>query len=97
VILEVAILDVRPGESSPFEAAFRAAEGILTATPGHLGHELHRCLEAPDRYLLLVRWQTLEDHTIGFRGSPEYQRWTALLHHFYDPFPTVEHYHRVDP
>ena len=50
------------------------------------------CLENPHRYLLLVRWETLEAHTEGFRGSPEYQRWRALLHHFYEPFPTVEHY-----
>jgi len=45
--------------------------------------------------VLLVQWKRLEDHTIGFRQSPEYQRWKALLHHFYDPFPTVEHYEIV--
>ena len=95
MILEVAILDVRPGESSRFETAFRTAESIIASMPGHLGHELHRCVEAPDRYLLLVRWRSLEDHTVGFRGSPEYQRWKALLHHFYDPFPTVEHYQSI--
>jgi heme-degrading monooxygenase HmoA len=60
--------------------------------PGYHSHELRRCLEAPGRYLLLVHWQRLEDHTVGFRQSAEYQRWRALLHHFYDPFPTVEHY-----
>jgi heme-degrading monooxygenase HmoA len=49
-------------------------------------------LEVPNRYLLLVHWRRLEDHTVGFRGSAEYQRWRDLLHHFYDPFPTVEHY-----
>ncbi|MGY0037408.1 antibiotic biosynthesis monooxygenase family protein [Pedobacter sp. NJ-S-72] len=51
-----------------------------------------RCIENPDQYLLLVRWETLEDHTIGFRGSDEYLKWKELLHHFYDPFPKVEHY-----
>ncbi len=46
----------------------------------------------PDRFLLLVQWETLEDHTEGFRGSADYERWRALLHHFYDPFPVVQHY-----
>jgi heme-degrading monooxygenase HmoA len=63
--------------------------------PGYLGHELQRCMETPSRYLLLVRWETLEAHTVGFRGSPEYQRWRALLHHLYDPFPVVEHFEAV--
>jgi heme-degrading monooxygenase HmoA len=62
---------------------------------GYISHELQRCLEVEHRYILLVRWQTLEDHTIGFRTSPEYQQWRSLLHHFYDPFPIVEHYEMV--
>jgi heme-degrading monooxygenase HmoA len=49
-------------------------------------------MEAENKYLLIVRWQTLQDHTEGFRNSNEYQEWKKLLHHFYDPFPTVEHY-----
>ncbi|WP_239024125.1 antibiotic biosynthesis monooxygenase family protein [Paraglaciecola marina] len=62
---------------------------------GYIDHQLQRCLEKDNRYLLLVRWQTIEDHTLGFRGSPEYQQWKALLHHFYDPFPEVEHFQLV--
>ena len=92
MILEVAILNVRGGTGDAFEAAFREASAIIASMPGYHSHELRRCLEAPHRYLLLVHWQRLEDHTIGFRQSAEYQRWRALLHHFYDPFPTVEHY-----
>lgn len=92
MVLEVAILDVRPGESDAFEAAFREARQIIASSPGHQRHELRRCLECDDRYLLLVWWDTLESHTEGFRRSPAYQRWRELLHHFYDPFPTVEHY-----
>ena len=60
--------------------------------PGYIAHELRLCVENRSRYLLLVQWQTIEDHTVGFRGSPEYQEWKALLHHFYDPFPIVEYY-----
>lgn len=95
MILEVAMLDVRPGQEDAFEDAFAEASSIISSMQGYLEHELQRCIERPSRYVLLVRWETLEDHTEGFRGSPEYQRWKALLHHFYDPFPTVEHFTRV--
>lgn len=95
MILEAAMLQVRPGQEAAFESAFRQASPIIAASPGYGGHELQRCLEAPGKYLLLVRWDTLEDHTVGFRGSPAYQEWRRLLHHFYDPFPTVEHFERV--
>ncbi|WP_404788929.1 antibiotic biosynthesis monooxygenase family protein [Altericista sp. CCNU0014] len=92
MILEVAILEVKPGLATEFETAFKTASAIIGSMPGYLSHELQRCIETENRYLLLVRWQTLEAHTVGFRQSPEYQEWRALLHHFYDPFPTVEHY-----
>jgi heme-degrading monooxygenase HmoA len=92
MVLEVAILNVRAGESEAFETAFREAQSIIAGCHGYQRHELRRCVEAGDRYLLLVWWDTLEDHTQGFRESPEYQTWRGLLHHFYDPFPTVEHY-----
>jgi heme-degrading monooxygenase HmoA len=95
MILEVATLDVRPGQEAEFESAFADASAIIASMRGYLSHELQRCMEKRNRYVLLVNWQTLEDHTVGFRGSAEYQRWKALLHHFYDPFPTVEHYQRV--
>ena len=95
MILESAILKVRPGFSAQFEAAFAQASSIIAGSGGCIAHELHRCLETPDQYLLLVWWQRLEDHTVGFRGSSQYQEWRRLLHHFYDPVPTVEHYTRV--
>ena len=62
---------------------------------GYIHHELKRCLEDSHKYVLLVKWETLEDHTIGFRGSAEYQEWKELSHHFYDPFPVVEHFEDV--
>lgn len=95
MILETAVLDVKPDQDGAFEEAFREAEEILSSMPGYVWHALHRCVEKENRYLLLVRWQTLEDHTRGFRGSPEYERWKELLHHFYEPFPEVEHYRSV--
>jgi len=96
MILEVAILDVRPQQSSEFESAFRVAAPIISSMPGYERHELRRCIEDPNRYLLLVWWGDLESHTIGFRGSPKYQRWKQLLHHFYEPMPRVEHYASLD-
>ena len=96
-ILEVAVLNVRRGEQERFEAAFSVAASIISASPGYLSHELQRCLEVDGKYVLLVRWRTLEDHTVGFRCSPPYQEWKRLLHHFYDPSPTVEHYSPVSP
>jgi len=95
-VLEVARLDVRPGRAEAFEAAFGEAQAILAASRGYRRHELRRCAEDASRYLLLVWWDTLEDHTEGFRGSPDYRRWGELLHPFYDPFPTVEHYAIVE-
>ena len=95
MILEVAVLNVKPGQSADFEAAFSAAQSIISSMNGYISHELQRCVENPDQYLLLVRWETLEDHTEGFRKSEPYLRWKELLHHFYSPFPTVEHYEAI--
>ncbi|TXK85361.1 antibiotic biosynthesis monooxygenase [Paenibacillus sp. N3.4] len=92
MILEVAILPVIAGKKEEFEAAFRQASSIISSMKGYISHELQTCVEDNHKYLLLVRWETLEDHTVGFRGSKEYQAWKQLLHHFYDPFPVVEHY-----
>jgi heme-degrading monooxygenase HmoA len=97
VILEHALLPVKPGQEAAFERAFATARGIISAMPGFRNLTLSRCLERPGVYLLLVEWDRLEDHTVGFRGSPEYQQWRALLHDFYEPFPLVEHFTRVDP
>jgi heme-degrading monooxygenase HmoA len=91
MILEVAILNVKTGQG----AAFEEAQTIIAAMPGYLSHQLQRCLEFPNRYILLVNWNKLEDHTVGFRQSAEYQEWKLRLHHFYDPFPFVEHYECV--
>jgi heme-degrading monooxygenase HmoA len=94
-ILEAAPLCVRPGQSAAFELAFREAQLIISSMPGYQSHELQRCLEREGQYLLLVRWDSVAAHEEGFRKSSQYQRWKELLHHFYDPFPTVLHYEQV--
>jgi heme-degrading monooxygenase HmoA len=95
MVLEHAALDVIPGEEAAFEEAFDRAKAIIAASPGFRTLQLSRCLERPSRYLLLVEWERLEDHTEGFRRSKPFDEWRRLLHHFYDPFPTVEHYQLV--
>jgi len=95
MILEHAVLEVVPGEEGFFEEAFSRAKSIISASAGFRSLRLGRCTERAGRYLLLVEWDQLEDHTEGFRGSAAYQEWKGLLHHFYDPFPAVDHYQDV--
>jgi heme-degrading monooxygenase HmoA len=92
MILEAAILNVRSGQDAAFAATMAKARPLIAATPGFLGIEVRPCLEHSGRYILLVWWERLEDHTHGFRCSERYQEWKELLHHFYDPFPQVEHF-----
>jgi heme-degrading monooxygenase HmoA len=96
MILEVAILNVIPELTLEFEASFRKASKIIASIDGYIKHELRRCLEKEYQYILLVQWESLEDHTVGFRGSESYQDWKKLLHHYYDLFPTVEHYEEIE-
>ncbi|WP_055435101.1 MULTISPECIES: antibiotic biosynthesis monooxygenase family protein [Lacinutrix] len=92
MILEVAILNIKKGLSQEFEKTFLVAQEIISSMKGYISHQLKKCIEEDDKYILLVHWETIEDHEIGFRQSEEYQQWKALLHRFYEPFPTVEHY-----
>ena len=94
--LEVVILNIKTGLDNDFESSFNKASSIISSANGYLSHELHKCLEVEGKYLLLIKWETLEAHTVGFRSSPEYQEWRKLLHHFYEPFPTVEHFEKVE-
>ncbi|HRB33123.1 MAG TPA: antibiotic biosynthesis monooxygenase [Nitrosomonas sp.] len=71
--------------------AFSKAQSIISSMPGYISHQLQRCIENRSRYIFLVNWQTLESHTKEFLGSTQYQEWKALLHHFYSPFPEVQH------
>ena len=94
MIVEKATLDVISGQESEFEKDFRIASKIISSMNGYISHQILRCIEKRNRYLLIVNWEKLEDHEIGFRTSEEYIKWKNLLHHYYDPFPTVEHYEK---
>lgn len=95
MITEHALLEVVPGSETQFVGAMERAKGIIAASPGFISLRVQRCLEHPNRFLLLVEWESLEDHTRGFRGSAAYEHWRAALHHFYDPLPVVEHFETV--
>lgn len=92
MVLEVAILNLKKGLSDEYEETFIEASKIISSMKGYINHELKKCVEQEDQYILLVNWETIEDHEVGFRESEEYQEWKNLLHRFYDPFPVVEHY-----
>ena len=92
MITEHGVLPVRPGQEEAFEAAFGVARSLILGSPGCLGVSLSRCVERPSAYLLLVEWETVDDHLVGFRGSPAFLEWRRLLHHFYDPAPVIEHF-----
>jgi heme-degrading monooxygenase HmoA len=92
VITEIALLNIRQGMKEDFIASFQKAQDIISQMKGYISHSLQQCLEEDHKFLLIVKWETLEDHVIGFRQSKEYESWKALLHHFYNPFPVVEHF-----
>ncbi|MBF7093203.1 antibiotic biosynthesis monooxygenase [Flavobacterium sp. ALJ2] len=95
MIQEVAILFVKKGQENNFENDFAKASQYISSIEGYLGHSLKKCMEQANKYLLLVEWRNLEDHTIGFRESAAYLEWKKLLHHYYEPFPVVEHFETI--
>lgn len=97
MVLEAARLQVKRRQEDAFEEAFRRASRIISRMDGYVSHQLHRGLDVPGTYLLLVEWRDLESHTVGFRQSAEYLEWKTLLHHFYEPVPSVEHFEPINP
>jgi len=95
MILEAAYLIIKEGQNAPFEKDFALAGQYISSIKGYIKHSLQRCLEVENKYLLLVEWEVLEDHTVGFRKSEVYLKWKEVLHHYYDPFPVVEHFEGV--
>ena len=92
MIVELAMLTIRPGGEARFEAVFPLAARVLAASRGYLSHELRRCIETPNRYALRIEWATIEDHTVGFRGSPAFAEWRSLIGPFFETPPVVEHF-----
>lgn len=91
MILEHALLRVEPGHEERFEAAFEEARQVVAEADGFIGLELWRGIEEPLAYRLLIRWDSVESHTEGFRDSPLYERWSELLRPHFSAPPEVEH------
>lgn len=92
MITEVALIEIKPGQESEFEQVFPRAEQIISQAGGYLSHTLQRCIETPNRYLLLVQWTDVEAHTIGFRQSELFTKWRSIIGPFFAQAPVVEHY-----
>lgn len=92
MILEHALLQVRPGDEGAFEAAMATARPLIAASPGFGGIEVRPSVDQPGQYLLLVQWESVAHHRDGFRQSDRYRQWRALLHHFYEPMPVVSYF-----
>jgi heme-degrading monooxygenase HmoA len=95
MILEIAQIDVKPGLEAEFEAAVAKAAPIFKRAKGCQGMELQRSVEKPSRFRLFVTWETLENHTVDFRDSADFQEWRKLVGHTFEGAPAVEHTRRT--
>lgn len=96
MILEVADIRITPGRQAEFDAAMRRGlETVIARAPGMKGWKVNRGVESPERYLLMVFWDTLDDHTVDFRGSPLFAEWRAIVGPFFAEPPRVEHFELI--
>jgi heme-degrading monooxygenase HmoA len=93
VILELADIRIHSGRQAEFDIAIKkGVETVIAKAKGFRGYKVNHGVESPERYLLMIFWETLEDHTVGFRGSPAYAEWRAIVGGFFAGPPTVEHF-----
>jgi heme-degrading monooxygenase HmoA len=92
MILEMVNIQINAGQEAEFERVFAEASRLLASAKGYISHELQRCIETPGRYVNLVRWESVDDHMLGFRGSPAYQEFRALVTPYYAAPSQMEHY-----
>ena len=91
-ILELATVDIKSGAKAEFEDALNKAQYVISKSKGYIGHQFQKCIEQDNRYVLLIRWETLEDHTKGFRESELFKEWRALIGPYFETPPMVQHY-----
>lgn len=93
MIVEIADFKVRPADRDAFsEAITRAAATVLATAGGYRGHQVLASQESPGRFVLRVEWDTVEAHTVGFRQSPQFAQWRAIIGPFFEQPPHVEHF-----
>ena len=96
MILELADIRIAPGRNADFDAAIqRGVETVISQAKGFLGYEVRKGVESPERYLLMIRWATLENHTVDFREGPLFPQWRAIVGPFFAAPPVVEHFSLV--
>ena len=93
MILEIADIRIHAGKQAEFDAAIkRGLEEVIAKAKGYISHQMQKCIETPERYVLMIHWQTLENHTVDFRGSPAFGEWRAIVGPFFASPPNVEHF-----
>ena len=92
MILELATIDIKQGTNADFERALDQAQHVISKAEGYISHQFQKCIERDNRYILLIRWVTLEAHTEGFRNSELFKEWRGLIGQFFEKPPLVEHY-----
>jgi len=93
MILEIADIRIAPGQQAAFDAAIqRGVETVISRAKGFRGYKVNKGVESPERYILMIYWETLEDHTVEFRGGPLFAEWRAIVGPFFASPPQVEHY-----
>lgn len=92
MVLELATIDIKPGENADFEHNLMLAQQVLQQAEGYLSHEFQRCIEQDNRYILLIKWVNLEAHTIGFRESDLFKQWRGYIGRFFETPPHVQHF-----
>jgi len=92
MVLELAILTIKEGQFDQFETNIKKAQAVISQSPGYLSHEFQKCVERPNRYILLIKWKSLEAHNVGFRESELFKEWRGLIGQFFAEAPLVEHY-----
>jgi heme-degrading monooxygenase HmoA len=95
MILELATIDIKPGTNAEFEEKLGLAQAVISRAEGYLGHQFQRCIEQENRYILLIRWETVEAHTVGFRGSDLFREWRALIGPYFESTPVVQHFNLI--
>jgi heme-degrading monooxygenase HmoA len=98
MILELADIRIQPGRNAEFDVAIvRGVETVISKAKGFRGYEVHKGIESPERYLLTIRWETLENHTVDFRGSAAFAEWRAIVGPYFAAPPQVEHFELISP
>lgn len=92
MILELAIIDIRQNTNAEFEGNLEKAQHVINQSKGYISHQFYKCVEQDNRYILLIRWQTLEAHTKGFRESELFREWRAFIAPFFESPPQMQHY-----